>query len=122
MKKLLFLLIFFVLNISAFSKEGDTAIVQTFTFKDITKRHGVFQFPDGNNRWQKILMVRTLKCDVQTTHDQYPCGEWDYLTHTLVYVSKPGDTIKEIFELENFITPYGKRLSLNGEKGWSIHL
>lgn len=65
-------------------------------------------------------MVRTLKCDVQTTHDQYPCGEWDYLTYTLVYKPIPNDTAKEIFEVDNFITPYGKRLSLNGDKGWQF--
>ncbi len=120
MKKYYIPFIILLLSINALSKDGDSLIVQTFTFKDITKRHGVYQFPAGNRRWQKILMVRTLKCDVETTHDQYPCGEWDYLTHTLVYVQRPGDTAKEIFELENFITPYGKRLSLNGEKGWSF--
>jgi Peptide-N-glycosidase F, C terminal len=121
MKTFLTILITLLLGTSLLSKEGDTATVQTFTFQDITKRHGVFQFPDGNTRWQKILMVRTLKCDVQTTHDQYPCGEWDYLTYTLVYIPKGnGDTTKELYELENFITPYGKRLSLNGNKGWSF--
>lgn len=114
--------IFILISVSGlYSKDGDTVVVQTFTFKDITKRQGTFQFPEGNRQWQKILMVRTLKCDVQTTHDQYPCGEWDYLTYTLIYIPKNnGDTAKEIFELENFITPYGKRLSLNGDKGWSF--
>jgi hypothetical protein len=58
----------------------------------------------------KILMVRTLKCDVQTTHDQHPCGEWDYLTPYCLFVPKERRHNKEIFELENFITPYGKRL------------
>jgi hypothetical protein len=121
MKKFLSIIFAFFIAASLFAKEGDTVVVQTFTFKDITKRHGVFHFPGGNERWQKILMVRSLKCDVQTTHDQYPCGEWDYLTYTLVYVPKgSGDTTKEIFELENFITPYGKRLDLNGDKGWSF--
>ena len=120
-RSLLLTLILFLFTNYTHSKDGDTVIIQTFTFKDITKRQGVFQFPDVNEQWQKILMVRTLKCDVQTTHDQYPCGEWDYLTHTLVYLPKGnGDTAKEIFELENFITPYGKRLSLNGDKGWSF--
>jgi len=31
-------------------------------------------------------MHHTLKCDPQTQHDQYPCGEWDYLTYNKVYV------------------------------------
>jgi len=30
-------------------------------------------------------MLKTLKCDPATTRDQYPCGEWDYLTYSTVY-------------------------------------
>jgi hypothetical protein len=29
-------------------------------------------------------MQYTLKCDPATTQDQYPCGEWDYLTYTVL--------------------------------------
>ncbi|MBI5404085.1 MAG: hypothetical protein HY959_11855 [Ignavibacteriae bacterium] len=119
MKKI-FLLVLFLLPQVIYSASGDTVIVQTFTFKDLFKRRGIFQFPNQNERWSKIIMVRTLKCDWDTKHDKYPCGEWDYTTNTLVYVPRfAGDTVKEIFELENFVTPYGKRLDLNGEKGWS---
>lgn len=119
MKKIL-LLILLLLPELIYSASGDTVIVQTFTFKDLYKRRGIFQFPNQNERWAKIIMVRTLKCDWETKHDKYPCGEWDYTTNTLVYVPQfAGDTAKEIFELENFVTPYGKRLDLNGEKGWS---
>ena len=111
--------IFCVSNIS-FAYSGDTVIVQTFTFKDIIKRRGTFRFPEGNQQWAKVIMVRTLKCDSATVHDKYLCGEWDYTTNTLVYVPRfEGDTTKEIYELENFVTPYGKRLDFNGEKGWS---
>ncbi|TAJ13477.1 hypothetical protein DMA11_08670 [Marinilabiliaceae bacterium JC017] len=96
----------------------DTLVVQTFTFDDITKRKDTFSFPDDNRTWEKILMVRTLKCDEKTTRDIYPCGEWDYSTSTFVY--KPaGDTV-EVFELEGFVTPYGKGLDLNGDKGWAF--
>lgn len=113
------IIILFFVSVS-FSKPGDTSVVQTFTFNDITKRRGTFTFPDNGRRWAKILMIRTLKCDAATTQDKYPCGEWDYTTNTLLYVSRfPGDTVKEIFELENFVTPYGKNLDYNGEKGWS---
>ncbi len=63
----------------------DTTSVQTFTFGDITKRRDVFEFPDSTNEWRKILMYKTLKCDNATTQDQFPCGEWDYLTYTFVY-------------------------------------
>ena len=118
MKNILLLFLFIFPEI-LFASAGDTLIVQTFTFNDITKRRGIFQFPENGN-WAKIILVRTLKCDWETKHDKYPCGEWDYTTNTLVYVPHfPGDTAKEIFELENFVTPYGKRLDFNGEKGWS---
>ncbi len=96
---------------------GDSLTVQLFTFEDITKRRGWFELPDDNRTWQKIYMIRTLKCDEKTTRDKYPCGEWDYSTHTLLYIHKP-DSIVEKFELENFVTPYGKRLDL-GEDGWT---
>jgi hypothetical protein len=121
MKKILVTIILSLfISSSSFSLPGDTIVVQTFTFNDITKRRGLFQFPDDSKSWAKIIMVRTLKCDSQTTQDKYPCGEWDYTTNTLIYVSHPGDTAKEIFELENFVTPYGKRLDLNGDAGWSF--
>ncbi len=98
-------------------KPVDTLIVQTFTFNDIEKRRDIFEFPETDQSWRKIIMVRTLKCDEQTTRDIYPCGEWDYITRTNVYIHKK-DTTEE-FELDNFITPYGKRLDLNGDKGWT---
>jgi hypothetical protein len=65
---------------------GDTVVVQTLTFDDITKRRGIWQFPDSSERFRKILMYYTLKCDPRTTHDKYNCGEWDYLTYNTVYV------------------------------------
>jgi hypothetical protein len=71
---------FFVYNLSS----QDTIVVQTLTFDSITTRRGVWEFPTGES-FRKILMVHTLKCDIQTTHDQYACGEWDYLTYNIVY-------------------------------------
>ncbi len=62
----------------------DTLQVQTLTFDSITARRGVWQFPEGND-YRKVLMYYTLKCDYATTHDQYACGEWDYLTYTTLY-------------------------------------
>jgi len=96
---------------------GDTLIVQTFTFEDIEKRRDFFDFPDDERTWEKIYMYRTLKCDEQTKRDSFPCGEWDYSTFTLIYVPI-GDSI-EIFELENYVTPYGMGLDLNGDCGWT---
>lgn len=68
---------------SAFSQ--DTINVQTFTFDSITTRRGVWQFPDNDETYRKVLMYYTLKCDAATTHDNYNCGEWDYLTYTNVW-------------------------------------
>ena len=63
----------------------DTIVVQTLTFDSITTRRGIWEFPTGES-FRKILMVHTLKCDYLTQHDQYPCGEWDYLTYNKIYV------------------------------------
>ena len=102
--------------------QKDTIVVQVFTFDDPSpegwNQHysGKAMFPMGPLGYEKILMVSTLKCDPATKGDKYPCGEWDYLTHTLVY--KPmGDTV-EAFQLGSFVTPYGKRLELGGDQGW----
>ena len=75
--------LFFTLPLDALSQ--DTTTVQTFTFSDITKRRGVYEFPASTESFRKILMYKTLKCDAATTQDNYPCGEWDYLTYTFVY-------------------------------------
>lgn len=79
----LFLLI--LLAFSLLTSGQDTTTVQTFTFDSITTRRGIFQFPDSSLEFRRILMAYRLKCDAATTADQYPCGEWDYLTYTNVY-------------------------------------
>ncbi|MBK8444089.1 MAG: T9SS type A sorting domain-containing protein [Sphingobacteriales bacterium] len=71
------------------AQSGDTTVVQTFTFQTPnppawSTYSGVFDFPDGSESYQRILMVQTLKCDAATNQDNYPCGEWDYLTYTYV--------------------------------------
>jgi len=63
----------------------DTIVVQTLTFDSITTRRGTWEFPTDKS-FRKILMHHTLKCDALTQHDQYPCGEWDYLTYNKVFV------------------------------------
>lgn len=70
--------------------QNDTVVVQTFTFDDPSPTgfsapyRGTFQFPDTSEKFQKILMYYTLKCDAKTAQDNFPCGEWDYLTYTVV--------------------------------------
>jgi len=82
MKKWMLLLLFCHFLLLAISQ--DTITVQTLTFDSITTRRGTWQFPEGESL-RKILMYYTLKCDPQTTWDQYDCGEWDYLTYNIVY-------------------------------------
>ncbi|MDP8221365.1 MAG: peptide-N-glycosidase F-related protein [Candidatus Stygibacter frigidus] len=117
MNRLIIILVFIQIATVLFSAAGDTLIVQTITFDDIEKRQGVYEFPDDERTWEKIWMYRTLKCDERTKQDSFACGEWDYCTYTLIH--KPvGDTV-EVFELDNYVTPYGIRLDLNGECGWT---
>ncbi len=121
MKKSPLFAILTIISLFAFSQQ-DTLVVQTFSWDDPSPEgwsapyRGKFVLPDDGRSWEKILMVRSLKCDSSTNGDQYPCGEWDYFTHTMIYLPD-GDTV-EGFELGSFITPYGKRLVMGGEKGW----
>ncbi|MBK9194576.1 MAG: hypothetical protein IPO17_06215 [Flavobacteriales bacterium] len=71
--------------ISLASLAQDTLRVQTLTFDSITTRRGTWLFPDNTHEFRKVLMHHTLKCDPQTTQDQYNCGEWDYLTYNTVH-------------------------------------
>lgn len=76
------------------SQTGDTTVVQTLEFTDITKRRGWYVFPPDTSSYEKILMYYTLKCDAQTTQDNYNCGEWDYTTYTNLYqYLNLGDTV-----------------------------
>lgn len=68
---------------AASAMAGDTIRVKTLTFDDITKRSGTWAFPP-KQRYEKVLMEYTLKCDPRTTQDRFDCGEWDYLTYTFV--------------------------------------
>ena len=117
MKKIIFASLMIISLLKLFSAIGDTLVVQTLTFDDIEKRRDVFQFPDDNRTWEKILMYKTLKCDEQTKQDSFPCGEWDYCNFTLLYI--PQEDTLEVFELENYVTPYGIGLDLNGDCGWT---
>jgi len=76
------LLLQLVVSVSCLHAQ-DTITVRTLTFDDITKRSGTWQFPPPGS-YEKVLMEYTLKCDARTTQDRFPCGEWDYLTYTMV--------------------------------------
>jgi len=78
-------MILLLMVVSSALMAQDTTFVQTLTFNDITKRRGQYLFPEPDVPFRKVLMYYTLKCDAQTTQDQYACGEWDYLTYNFVY-------------------------------------
>lgn len=92
MRRILLLLILCVPLMAAEmqAQTADTIVVQTFTFDDPSPvgfsapYRGTFQFPDTSEKFQKILLYYTLKCDAKTNQDNFPCGEWDYLTYTVV--------------------------------------
>jgi len=77
------LLIFSSDFIFGYETKGDSIIVKTFTFDSITTRRGIFEFPPADS-YEKVIMHYTLKCDPRTTRDRFDCGEWDYLTYTVV--------------------------------------
>jgi len=79
-----FILLFLFISVGVL-KAQDTTVIQTLTFSDINKRRGTYVFPDTTFDWRKIILSYTLKCDAATTWDQYPCGEWDYLTYAFVH-------------------------------------
>ena len=83
MKKIIIFLCLINILVSGLFAQ-DTINVQTLTFDSITTRRGIWQFPE-EGEFRKILMHYTLKCDYATTHDPYPCGEWDYLSYTNVW-------------------------------------
>lgn len=81
--KLLTTIVLTILSLNILAQ--DTTVVQTLTFEDITKRRDIYLFPPADQDYRKILMYYTLKCDPQTTQDNFDCGEWDYLTYNFVY-------------------------------------
>ncbi|MER3329935.1 MAG: hypothetical protein RIF34_10190, partial [Candidatus Kapaibacterium sp.] len=81
--------------------KGDTIIVQTLSYDSITTRSGTWQFPPAGS-YEKILMHYNLKCDPRTTQDRFNCGEWDYLTYTVVTDSS-GQFDSTSFTAPNFL-------------------
>lgn len=117
----IFLLSSFLLIFGFLNAQEDTLTVQVFDWNTPSPEgwnvsyEGIADFPE-DGQWRQILMVKTLKCDERTKADTFPCGEWDYLTKTNILI--PYDDTVEAYNLSAFITPYGKRLELGGEKGW----
>ncbi len=113
--KLLYSVFFLSFLMIASVVKGQSDTIQTFTFKDSTKRSGMFKFPSADIKYRKVLMLYTLKCypKVSKYDNKYPCGEWDYLTYTFVTTKS-----SEVFEIARYITPYGINLTL-GPNGFT---
>ena len=112
----------FLLSPLSFLLTQDTLTINPITF-DTPSPEGwnaqyktIVSFPETDVQWAKILMVQTLKCDPLTAGDKFPCGEWDYIWSTFIDVPLADTT--EQYCLGSFVTPYGKRLKMGGEKGW----
>lgn len=96
--KAFYLLFFFVSIpvIHCLADPGDTTVVQTYTFDAQNNPETDYDSPgrrwfdmpaDDGTEYQKVLMYYTLKCFDDGTAGGlgYPCGEWDYTTHTYLY-------------------------------------
>lgn len=66
----LLFMIYILFTGTLFSETGDTLKVRTIEFGE--PRTGWFDFPDGGESFEKIVMNYRLKC---------PCLEWDYLAY-----------------------------------------
>jgi len=113
--KILYILFLFLFISASSNVNAQADTIRTFTFKDSTKRDGVYKFPSASEKYRKVLMYYTLKCypKVSKYDNKFPCGEWDYLTYTFV-TDKKG----VLYEIARYITPYGINLSL-GPNGFT---
>lgn len=113
MKKLLILIITLIISVSIsygqWKEIGDTIVVQTLSYDSITTRSGTWKFPPAGS-YEKILMHYSLKCDPRTTQDRFDCGEWDYLTYTVVTDSSGK------FDSTRFTTPNFRVRGLTPDK------
>ena len=115
-----FYFLFYILQ-TIYAYESDTISIKVIDFSTPSPTGWNAQYKTKvtfpyENQWAKILMVQKLKCDSLTAGDQYPCGEWDYIWNTFIYIPN-GDSIIQ-YNISSFVTPYGKRLEMGGEKGW----
>ena len=74
MKRLPFF-IFLIFSFLQFNSQnpGDTTIIETLDFNDITKRKWWYIFPADTIEYHNVFMYYTLKCDAATTQDNYAC-------------------------------------------------
>lgn len=107
MRKIIFLLTFFVAGVLSAQNVADTTFVTTPQVQ--LDWYGDFdatvQFPDGDQTYRQIIMTLKLGQYNCPPGDQY-CHQWDYNAHIQLLVDG------EVYELGRFITPFATA-------GWS---
>jgi hypothetical protein len=74
----------FLLSLGFSAGAQDTIVVQTLTL-DSDARAGVFEFPDGSQSYEKILMRYQMRChDAAVGSGNVGCREWDYSCNTFI--------------------------------------
>lgn len=120
MKKIL-LPLFLLFSGLLFASPGDTLYVKTFSFDSISTRRGLFDFPESNQQYGKILMYYTLKCDEATPHDKYPCGEWDYTTYSRIYLPGEDRVIRKTYPSWKVKNSSPKQYFYSDMPTWSVY-
>ena len=86
------LTLFFFSVFSTQSVAQDTLVVQTLTL-DSDQRAGVFEFPDGTESFEKIIMLYRMRChDAAVGSGNVGCREWDYSCNTFITDSSRVDS------------------------------
>jgi len=118
MLKFIFLFTGLIITSYLFAGNGDTLKYQVIDFSmrgDVKEKWVVF--PDSTKKFEKILMIYSLKCDPLNT--PYKCGEWDYLTYT--HAAKKTGKFKEFpnFMVDDAVTD---SFSYINKSGWKYEL
>ncbi len=114
--KLIFLSIF--VSVSLFAQ--DTISVTTFTYDSIA-RSAVFEFPDSNHSYEKILMEYSMRChDLAVGNGSVGCREWDYHCNTILTDSSMVDSIISYNPSYSFGSYEGDILEYTSEQTYSF--
>ncbi len=105
-------LFFCWLGYAPLANAQDTLVVPIFTYDDPSPQgwsapyRGSFNMPAGNETYEKILMKYSLKCDPATAHDEFDCGQWDYLSYT--YITNYAGEMDSVYLSQSMITVNGE--------------
>jgi hypothetical protein len=91
----------------------DSVVIQTFTFDSIICRQAHFQFPNKDEKFNKVIGKYRLKCDPKTQHDAFNCGEWDY--HAYLRILKPSNLDSIYTPMQFPATTFGNAYLQDGD-------